>query len=165
MLKYLLKKTEPISGLHLYPLFNSVLRSSICHQHPSLTFWPITSLLFRAGLSAAVLPLAQATAGWAAGHICQCLHQSLLSSQSVITSSSSTPASLQVSLFSHHSSIWFACCYFSVHISDLTFPVHLSQLCTSSFSPSTHSWGFPPPRAGHYSPIISLISCWLDLFF
>lgn len=36
---------------------------------------------------------------------------------------------------------------------------------SSTFPPSAHSWAFPPLHLGHYSPIISLISCWLDLFF
>lgn len=77
------------------------------HWGSGLIFYPITSRLYF------LLPVRQlcrlwllVTAGRSAGHICQWLHQSLLSSQSIILLiifSSFTPALLQASLSPCHS--------------------------------------------------------------
>lgn len=127
-------------------------------------------LLLPAASSPAVLPLAQVTAGRAVSHICQWLHQSVLSSQSVIytwsLSCTSTPAQLQTSLFFLRSSLWYDHSHVLSHISGLTFLFLLSLITgLQSLHSSIHSFlNFPRLSLGHYSLIISLISCWLDLF-
>lgn len=129
------------------------LNSASSPPDPGLTFHPVASHLPpHHQLRCSGPPLA---AGGAAGHICRRLHKSELSSQTVkllIASSSFTPApptGQAPNLF--------------VSMMQLSF---LPENCR--LSPSLSLCRIPEPddlSRGRSSQIISVINCWLNLFF
>ena len=153
-----LREIDPEDASHSFSFELWSLHSIICHQlsNPGWTFQPITSLvallLLPAGLSPAVLLLLEATAVRTAGHICEWLHQSLHLSLHPPPITLSSPAS----------ALSFLHPFYSLPMRDLglTFPftvLHLPSIQTF--------WGFSSSQPGSFSPIIPLISSWLEPFW